>query len=97
MAEHLRELVVIKSGALERAVLPFEAKWLNEMQFASGIGAKPDHIAGVGGYLGLKQDDGGQAALQKQKKYKTSSLAGESERVCIKTLAMWAANRAVLS
>ncbi len=60
MTEHAGKFVVIQSGAPERTVFPFEAQWFDEMQFASGVGAKPDDVAGVGRNLWLKQYDGSQ-------------------------------------
>ncbi|EGQ61436.1 hypothetical protein GGI1_06632 [Acidithiobacillus sp. GGI-221] len=57
MAMHLRKFVVIQPGAAQAAVIPGEAQRLDEMQGGSGIGAKADDIAGIGGYFRLIQDD----------------------------------------
>ena len=39
------------------AVFHGEPQWLNQVQAAAGVGAKADHIAGIGGDFWLDQDD----------------------------------------
>jgi glycine/D-amino acid oxidase-like deaminating enzyme len=56
--EDTREFMVIETRALERAVFPAKAEWLDEVQFGAGVRAQPDHIPRIGRNFRLKQDDG---------------------------------------
>lgn len=60
VAEYPRKFVVIEPGALEGTVFPFEAERLHQMQFASGVGAQADDVAGIGRDFGLEEDNGSQ-------------------------------------
>jgi hypothetical protein len=54
---HLRELVVVQTGAAQFRVVQREAQRLDQVQSAAGIGAEPDDIAGVRRNLRLVEDD----------------------------------------
>ena len=49
--------VVIQARTTHVAVFHGEPQWLNQVQAAAGVGAKADHIAGIGGDFWLDQDD----------------------------------------
>jgi hypothetical protein len=53
-----RVLVVIETGTAQVAVVHPEAQRLDEVQVGCRVRRQPDHVAGVGRYLGMDEDDG---------------------------------------
>src|SRR5690606_5323171 len=60
-----RVLVVVEPGPLQLPVVQPEAKGLDQMEPAAGVGAQTNDVAGVGRYLRLEQDDVEHFLLQK--------------------------------
>ena len=54
---HLRELVIIEPRAFDARIVPREAKWIDQMQRGTCIGAEANHIAGVRWNLRSKEND----------------------------------------
>ena len=55
--------MVVQPRALELAVVHAEAQRLDQVQPAAGVGAQPDHVAGVGRDLGLVENDARTSSL----------------------------------
>lgn len=53
----LCKFVVIEPCADQLFVFENKTQRSDQMQLATGIGAKPDDVAGIGRYFGLVQDD----------------------------------------
>jgi hypothetical protein len=49
--------VIVQTGALELSILQTETERANQVELSAGIGAKPDHVAGVRRDLGLVKHD----------------------------------------
>jgi hypothetical protein len=57
MNVHGRHPTVIEAGTTYRAAIQIESERFDQMQLGSGVGAEPDHVAGIGWYLRLEQHD----------------------------------------
>ena len=57
MHPYLREFGVIEPGAAHRLVADVKSERLDQMQTASAVGGKTDHVAGIGWDFRLKEDD----------------------------------------
>ena len=57
MHPHAGVLVVVQPGAAQLPVVQREPERLDQVQPRAGVGAQPDHVAGVGRDLGRMQDD----------------------------------------
>ena len=51
------QVMIVEAGALEAGVIQAEAKRLDQVEHDPRVGAQANHIAGVGRYLGLIEDD----------------------------------------
>lgn len=49
--------MVVKASASEPLIIEVKAQGADKVEVASCIGSQPDNISGIGGYLGLKEDD----------------------------------------
>jgi hypothetical protein len=57
METNVGEFMIIQSGAAQFRIIKFKAQRLDQMQLCTGIGAKPDDVAGVGWNFRLEQND----------------------------------------
>src|ERR1700674_753045 len=53
---NVRELVIVQAGAAHLCVVEGKTEWLYQMQTHTGIGAQPNDVAGIGGNLGLVEN-----------------------------------------
>jgi hypothetical protein len=57
MPMYLRVFVVVQSSPAQMFIVDRKTQWFNQMQAAAGVGGKSNHVACVGGYFGLDQDN----------------------------------------
>jgi hypothetical protein len=50
---HINKFVVVQSCAPDPGIVEDESKGANQVQSNPGVGAQPDDVSGVGGYLRL--------------------------------------------
>ena len=56
MLLHLCKFVVVEPRSPQSAIIQLEAQWMHKVQRGAGIRANAYYIAGIRGYLRLKQN-----------------------------------------